>query len=573
MNLPNNILLQGGKYQIIRFISSGGFGCTYEAKLVLLNKRVAIKEFFVKDFCNRDENTSYVTVATQSKVKLVERLKKKFIEEANALFTIQHPNIVRVSDVFEENGTAYYVMDYIDGKSLHEMVKEKGALKEDLAISYINQIADALKYVHNLNRLHLDIKPGNIMINENNQAILIDFGASKQYDEVDGENTSTLLGKTPGYAPIEQISNNVKSFTPATDIYALGATLYKLLTGMTPPDATVIFNEGLKDLPKSLSDNIRTIVNKSMELRVKDRPQSIDDFVRLLVDRENKKNKEEKNDEENTLIDSSNVSINDHNVKSVKSSANTKILVLSIILIIIAGIIYIQNKSANETNVVVSEDSVVVVEEVPAIIEEQVAISNTFETKSLKENDLNINIQWPTSLVGVEHISHLQRLISKRIFNVESSDIDYLISNYRKQYDPNTEEILNFSMEQKINNIIIFKLHRYVDLNSGTGAGVSFNTIYLYYDTESEELFDIDKIIINKNSTINAINKHISLDEYHSRADFIPDNIILSMDGLTFVFPKYSIGYGYQGEVKVMVPYEDLVGCLSIDFLKAIGRQ
>ena len=171
MNLPDNTLLQGGKYRIIRFISSGGFGCTYEAELVLLHKRVAIKEFFVKDFCNRDENNSYVTVATQSKVKLVERLKKKFIEEASALFSMQHLNIVRVTDVFEENGTAYYVMDYIDGKSLQDIVKEKGALDEDLAVNYITQIADALKYVHSLNRLHLDIKPGNIMINENNQAI------------------------------------------------------------------------------------------------------------------------------------------------------------------------------------------------------------------------------------------------------------------------------------------------------------------------------------------------------------------------------------------------------------------
>lgn len=282
MNLPSNILLQGGKYRIIRFISSGGFGCTYEAELVLLHKRVAIKEFFVKDFCNRDEKTCHVTVATQSKVKLIERLKQKFIEEASALFSMQHLNIVRVTDVFEENGTAYYVMDYIDGKSLQDIVKEKGALDEDLAVYYISQIADALKYVHNLNRLHLDIKPGNIMINENNQAILIDFGVSKQYDEVDGENTSTLLGKTPGYAPIEQMSNNVKNFTPATDIYALGATLYKLLTGITPPDVTEIFNEGLKGLPESVSDNIRIVVNKSMELRVKDRPQCINDFILLL---------------------------------------------------------------------------------------------------------------------------------------------------------------------------------------------------------------------------------------------------------------------------------------------------
>ena len=284
MHLQNNTCLQEGKYKILRFIGAGGFGCTYEGELVLLHKRVAIKEFFVKDFCNRDEANSFVTLGTQSKLKLVERLRRKFIEEAGALYSMQHGNIVRVTDVFEENGTAYYVMDYIDGISLQEMVKQEGFLSEEKAVQYIIQVADALKYVHSQNRLHLDIKPGNIMIDANtDKAILIDFGASKQYDEVDGENTSTLLGKTPGYAPIEQMSNNVKQFTPATDIYSLGATLFKLLTGETPPDATEIFNEGLPELPSNVSVTVREAVKHAMELRVKNRPQTIDEFLSLLV--------------------------------------------------------------------------------------------------------------------------------------------------------------------------------------------------------------------------------------------------------------------------------------------------
>ena len=282
MPLAPNTQLQSGKYKIVRFLSSGGFGCTYEGEHVMLHKRIAIKEFFVKDFCNRDENTSHVTVGTQSKVALVEKLRSKFIDEAVALSQLSHPNIVSVSDVFMENGTAYYVMDFIDGKSLHQIINELGALPEGEAISYIKDAAEALKYVHSLNRLHLDIKPGNIMVNSMDNAILIDFGASKQYDEVDGENTSTLLGKTPGYAPIEQMSNNVKQFTPATDIYSLGATLYKLLTGVTPPDATEIFNEGLEELPESISKSTNDAVMKAMELRVKNRPQTIDAFLEML---------------------------------------------------------------------------------------------------------------------------------------------------------------------------------------------------------------------------------------------------------------------------------------------------
>ena len=282
MPLAPNTLLQSGKYKIVRFLSSGGFGCTYEGEHVMLHKRIAIKEFFVKDFCNRDENTSHVTVSTQSKVALVEKLRSKFIDEAVSLSQLSHPNIVSVSDVFMENGTAYYVMDFIDGKSLHQIINERGALPEGEAISYIKDAAEALKYVHSLNRLHLDIKPGNIMVTNDGHAKLIDFGASKQYDEVDGENTSTLLGKTPGYAPIEQMSNNVKQFTPATDIYSLGATLYKLLTGVTPPDATEIFNEGLEELPESISKSTNDAVMKAMELRVKNRPQTIDAFLEML---------------------------------------------------------------------------------------------------------------------------------------------------------------------------------------------------------------------------------------------------------------------------------------------------
>ena len=251
--------------------------------MVLLHKRVAIKEFFVKDFCNRDENTSRVTVATQSKVKLIERLKQKFIEEASALFSMQHPNIVRVTDVFEENGTAYYVMDYIDGHSLQEIVKEKGTLDESQAVGYIKQVAEALKYVHGLNRLHLDVKPGNIMIDENNQAILIDFGASKQYDEVDGENTSTLLGKTPGYAPLEQIGNEVAKFLPATDIYALGATLYKLLKGVKPISATQLASgENLEPVPSSISTTTQNAIAAAMAINKNKRPQNIEAFLSLF---------------------------------------------------------------------------------------------------------------------------------------------------------------------------------------------------------------------------------------------------------------------------------------------------
>ena len=287
MHLSNNTLLQGGKYKIVRFIASGGFGCTYEAHHTLLDLRVALKEFFVSDFCNRDEATGQVTVATKSKLELIGKLKKKFMGEARALYKMKHPGIVRVIDVFEENGTAYYAMEYIDGQSLSDVVKKRSKLPEAEAVGYIRQVAEALKYVHGLNRLHLDIKPGNIMLNKDGKAVLIDFGASKHYDDETGENTSTLLGiNTKGYAPVEQVNQSFKSFSPATDIYALGATLYKLLTGITPPPSNMLNSDEatLTPLPSSISLSTRKAVESAMQLLRKNRPQLVGEWIAMLVD-------------------------------------------------------------------------------------------------------------------------------------------------------------------------------------------------------------------------------------------------------------------------------------------------
>ena len=277
--------LQNGKYKIVRFINSGGFGCTYEGVHTMLDSRVAIKEFFPKDFCNRDESTLHVTLGTESKRALVSKLRKKFVDEAKILFKeLHHPGIVRVTDIFEENGTAYYVMDYIEGRSLNDIVKTQGKLSESDALRYIRQAGDALAYVHSKNMLHLDIKPGNIMIDKiSDKAVLIDFGTSKQYDEVEGENTSTLMGKTPGFAPPEQMGNDIVKFYPSTDIYSVGATLYKILTGITPPSAAqLVSGEKLTPIPSTISAATRNAIAQAMILNKADRPQTIAAFLQLL---------------------------------------------------------------------------------------------------------------------------------------------------------------------------------------------------------------------------------------------------------------------------------------------------
>lgn len=281
--LPVGTLLRGNSYRIVRFINSGGFGCTYEAVHTLFNERVAIKEFYVKDFCNRDNVSGHITIGTLSKQPLVSKLHCKFLDEAQAQRTMHHPGIVRVVDVFEENGTAYYVMDYIDGMSLSEMVKEKGALPEKEALHYIRQAGEALSYVHSLNRLHLDVKPSNIMVDRSGRAVLIDFGSSKQYDEAGGENTSTLMGQTPGYASPEQSACSVTTFQPVSDVYSLGATLYKLLSGITPAECMLrVSGEALAPLPESVSPATRRAVEAAMRLSRSERPQSVAEFLQLL---------------------------------------------------------------------------------------------------------------------------------------------------------------------------------------------------------------------------------------------------------------------------------------------------
>ena len=291
MHLPIGTLLQGGRYEIIRYISSGGFGCTYEArntKFKNIAKSLAIKEFFVKDFCNRDAATNCISVATQGKAELVEKLRAKFLDEAAALYGFDHPNIVRVTDTFEENGTAYYVMEYIDGSSLANIVEKNGPLSEEKALGYIRQVADALKYVHSQNYLHLDVKPHNIMVDGNDRAVLIDFGVSKQYDEANGANTSTLVGSTPGYAPLEQSGSGIREFSPTTDIYSLGATLFKLVTGMNPPVASEVNENGLPT-PVGVSSALFHAIETAMQPRRKDRPQNIDEFLSLLSENGNVK--------------------------------------------------------------------------------------------------------------------------------------------------------------------------------------------------------------------------------------------------------------------------------------------
>ena len=243
MQLPVNSSLQGGKYRIVRVLGQGGFGITYLAENTLLEKKVAIKEFFPKDFCGRD-NTSHLALGTQNNAEIVAKLKERFLKEANNIAKLDHPGIVKIHDVFDENNTAYYVMDYIEGENLNEMVKRNGPLSEAKAVEYIRKVGDALDYIHSRKMTHFDVKPANIVVRRSDdRPILIDFGLSKQYN-LHGDATSTLMqGVSQGYSPIELYNAGaIQSFSPQTDVYSLGATLFYLTVGTVPPDASSVLN-------------------------------------------------------------------------------------------------------------------------------------------------------------------------------------------------------------------------------------------------------------------------------------------------------------------------------------------
>lgn len=333
MQLQSGTLLQGGKYKIERVLGQGGFGITYLAENTMLEGKVAIKEFFFKEYCNRDGETSHVTIPTEGNRELVNRFKQKFIKEARTIFKLNHPNIVRILDIFEENGTAYYVMDYIDGESLGDMVKRCGAIPESEAIGYIKEVASALSYIHGEKINHLDIKPGNVMKRgKDGQILVIDFGVAKQYDTETAEGTTTTpVGISHGYSPMEQYQRHgVQTFSPQSDVYALAATLYKLLTGITPPEAIEIQDQGLPLEPletKHISETVIAAIINAMKSRSQ-RTQSVDT---LIVDL--------KGLIETTVVVEHESKLNDHKDKFETNTGISRLFKKFIVWIAFAGVV------------------------------------------------------------------------------------------------------------------------------------------------------------------------------------------------------------------------------------------
>ena len=284
--LPEGTRLQNGKYVVNRRIASGGFGNTYDVTNVELEERMALKEFFMRGVNEREADKTTVSVSNKDNQSQFDSQREKFRKEARRLFKLHNDHIVRVHDLFEENSTVYYTMDYIDGESLASRIKRTGTpFTEGEAMTILEQVLKALEAVHAKGIYHLDLKPANIMRDQNGTVWLIDFGASKQMATSDGYSTTTAMCYTMGYAPTEQMDHRMDQVGAWTDLYALGATLYNLLTGHTPPSVSDLLQlqADAFNFPPSISPCTRHLIKWMMEPRRQCRPQSVEQVRQFLA--------------------------------------------------------------------------------------------------------------------------------------------------------------------------------------------------------------------------------------------------------------------------------------------------
>ena len=237
MDNPRNALSPGYQlhwYTIKKILGQGGFGITYLAEDTNLDQEVAIKEFLPVEMAVRDQSASVHPVSGEYGEQFEWGL-DRFMSEAQTLARFKHPNIVRVFTVFPENNTAYMVMEYEHGRGLHELLKNKNTLSEAKLKAIVLPILDGLKKVHAAGFIHRDIKPANIFIREDGSPVLLDFGSARQSF---GQQTRTLTTMvSPGFAPFEQYVSKSDKQGPWTDIYGLGATLYRAVIGVSPAEA------------------------------------------------------------------------------------------------------------------------------------------------------------------------------------------------------------------------------------------------------------------------------------------------------------------------------------------------
>ena len=273
-------------YLIEKILGQGGFGITYLAHDTNLDRKVAIKEYLPVELAVREDHTSIHPVTAEQEATYQWGL-ERFIHEAQTLAKFNHPNIVRVLAVFRENNSAYMVMEYEQGESLQHVLKQTKTLPEQKILDFLWPILDGLNAVHLAGFIHRDIKPANIYIRNDGSPVLLDFGSARQSFSSHTRTLTTMV--SPGYAPFEQYVGKSDTQGPWTDIYGLGATCYRAVTGISPVDSMnrseALLHTG-KDIFVSAgeisadkyTDRLLKAIDHAMTFRTQDRPQTIDQW-------------------------------------------------------------------------------------------------------------------------------------------------------------------------------------------------------------------------------------------------------------------------------------------------------
>lgn len=266
---PGSVLL--GKYVVGKVIGKGGFGVTYVAYDVTTQKKVAIKEYFPYGVALRAPGTTTVSVSSMDNAEAFKMGAEKFYNEAKMVSRFNgNPNIVGVHEFFYENDTVYFVMEYLQGHTLKDHIKTHGVLTPAQALFIANNVSNALMAAHSANVLHRDISPDNIILCDNGNVTLIDFGAARQVVAEHSQSFSVIL--KPGFAPLEQYQKKGNQ-GPWTDIYSLGTTIYHALTGDIPEDpmSRIDDDEEFSSNAYNIEPELWAVIQKATQLRVEDR--------------------------------------------------------------------------------------------------------------------------------------------------------------------------------------------------------------------------------------------------------------------------------------------------------------
>ena len=278
------------RYMVGKVIGEGGFGITYVGRDTLLDMKVAVKEFYMNGFVNRNNTVSMLVQASVgTNAELFEKNKEKFIDEARVLARFaDEDGIVGIRDFFEENNTAYMIMDFLEGQTLRAYLEKNGKMMPDDVIRIMRPVMNSLQNVHEQNVIHRDISPDNIMMLKNGRVKLLDFGAAREISKTDIRSLSVIL--KPGYAPEEQYRSKGMQ-GPWTDVYALCATMYRCIAGVTPDEAMErMFNDNLAPLSdvSACTPSVSSVIMKGLSVRQEGRYRSVrelqQDLERALCD-------------------------------------------------------------------------------------------------------------------------------------------------------------------------------------------------------------------------------------------------------------------------------------------------